>query len=346
MDMFERHEVSTPFRVGSVNAYLAGRTVVDPGPASEEAWSDLLAGLEARDFGPEDVEQVLVTHPHPDHFGLAKRLRDAGARVLASGPAAAIVEDFRGHHAHEKAFFRPFFERHGMARDAAETVTRLPEAFFSFAPDVEVDRTLAAGDKVDVRDTTVTVDSVSGHAEGELVFEYDHDREGERRAVVGDHVLPDITPAPLLLAPPADDGARVGEGSGNGSGTGPRNGSGNGFGDGGRPRVLPSYNRSLSRLAEANYDRLLPGHRAEIADPSGRIAEILDAHEARTERVYELVDGPTTAVEVMEGLFDDLPATEQFHGMSEAVGHLDVLEERGRVERRERGGLVVFRRIE
>lgn len=322
--MFERHEVATPFRVGSVNAYLAGRTVVDPGPASEEAWSDLLAALEARDTVPEDVEQVLVTHPHPDHFGLAHRLREAGARVLASDPAASIMRDFRGRHGYEKAFFRDFFVRHGMARDVAETVTSLPEAFFSFAPDVETDRTLDRGDRVEVRDTTVVADPVRGHADGELLFAYDH-ADDERRALVGDHVLADITPAPLLLPPPegAVDAVDVE--------------------DDDRPRVLPAFNRSLDRLRGAGYDRFLPGHRSEIDDPAGRIDEILDAHERRTDRVRGLLEGPTTAVEVMEGLFGDLPATEQFFGMSEAVGHLDVLEERDAVQREERGGLVVYR---
>jgi len=47
----------------------------------------------------------------------------------------------------------------------------------------------------------------------------------------------------------------------------------------------------------------------------------------------------------MNELFGDLPATEQFSGMSEAVGHLDVLEERELVTKRERGGLVVYEPI-
>ena len=62
--------------------------------------------------------------------------------------------------------------------------------------------------------------------------------------------------------------------------------------------------------------------------------------------VVELLDGPTTAFDVMEGLFGDLPATEQFPGMSEAVGHLDVLEERGRATHSERGGVRVYEEVE
>ncbi|MEA5407382.1 hypothetical protein VB773_07255 [Haloarculaceae archaeon H-GB2-1] len=55
-----------------------------------------------------------------------------------------------------------------------------------------------------------------------------------------------------------------------------------------------------------------------------------------------LLDGPTTPVEVMEGLFGDLPVTEYFSGISEAVGHLDVLLERDRATVTERGGLLLY----
>ena len=311
--MFTRVAVPTPFQVGRVNAYLAEGTLVDPGPASEEAWAALHAGLDEAGTRPEDLERVLVTHPHPDHFGLASRLREAGARVVASPTAATVMADFAGHLHREQEFFTEFFQRCGLSAETAETVTNLPEAFLSYAPDVATDRELDAGDTLSVDGTTVTADAVDGHAPGELIFAY-HD-EGRRSAVVGDNVLGDITPNPLLRMPP----------------------------DGGeRPRILLAYNRSLERLREEGYDYFLPGHGDPIEDPTERIDEILAAHEERTERVRSLVDGPTTPADVMHGLFDDLPATEQFSGMSEAVGHLDVLEERGEVTQRESGDLLVY----
>jgi glyoxylase-like metal-dependent hydrolase (beta-lactamase superfamily II) len=179
---------------------------------------------------------------------------------------------------------------------------------------VATDREIVSGDTLVVQDTILEVDEVLGHADGECILSYDLD--GERRAVVGDHVLPDITPNPFLL-PPGD-------------------------GRDERPRVLPSYNRSLDRLRDRNYDRLLPGHREVIDAPSARIGEIREAHEERTDNVRDLVDGPTTPVDVMDGLFGDLPVTESFAGMSEAVGHLDVLEDRGEVTMRDRGGVLVY----
>ncbi|WP_135852782.1 MBL fold metallo-hydrolase [Halorussus salinus] len=313
--MFTRFSIPTPFQVGPVNAYLAGRTLVDPGPGSEEAWAALLDELESQDMGPTDIEQVLVTHAHPDHFGLAKRLREEGARIVASPTTAEIIADFEARLDYEQSYFVDFFETHGMARSTAETITDLPEVFLNVAPGVETDTTLGDGETVEVADTQLTAEAVQGHATGETIFTYETD--GSQRALVGDHVLPDITPNPLLQ-PPADDGGE-------------------------RPRVLPAFNRSLSNLREREFDRFLPGHREEITDPNGRIGEILSAHEERTANVLEIVEnGPTTAVEVMEELFDDLPATEYFSGMSEAVGHLDVLDERGEVSSREQGGVVVW----
>ncbi|WP_323190554.1 MBL fold metallo-hydrolase [Halostella sp. PRR32] len=314
--MFKRLSIPTPFQVGPVNAYISGRTIVDPGPDSEESWSTMLDELEKRDLSPADIEQILVTHPHPDHFGLARRFRDDGARVLASPATSRIIENFEGRLAYEQSFFVDCFERHGMARSTAETVTELPEVYLEYSPSCETDRLLEEGEKLTVAGETVRVRDAAGHAPGELVFEYEHD--GDEEAIVGDQILPDITPNPLLQ-PPAEEGDP-------------------------RPRVLPAFNDSLDRLRGRDYDRVLPGHREVIDRPSERIGEIRESHDERTENVLELVDGKTTAMDVMEGLFGDLPLTEYFPGMSEAVGHLDVLERRSEVQRSERGGVVVYER--
>ncbi|PSP70627.1 MBL fold hydrolase, partial [Halobacteriales archaeon QH_8_67_27] len=88
------------------------------------------------------------------------------------------------------------------------------------------------------------------------------------------------------------------------------------------------------------------GHRGHVEDPPGRIDDILDEHTERTERVADFLDEPRTPVEVMNELFGDLPVTEQFPGMSEAVGHLDVLEAADRVSVREENDRVLYERDE
>lgn len=324
--MFDRRSIPTPFPVGDVNTYLADRTIVDPGPDSDEAWTEVQSFLAARDLRPDDIEQVLLTHSHPDHFGLAKRFRDRGATVAASPTAAEIVEDFGARLEAEGAFFRRLFPAHGMGPGAAATITDLSSAYRSYAPDCAVDRRLTDGDTIEVGPATLSVREVSGHAAGELILSFDSgarsgtgapaesgDRRGPDRtvaetAIVGDHVLEHITPNPLLR-PPMDDADR--------------------------PSPLLEFNASLPRLRDQGYDRVLPGHGGIIDDPAERIAEILAFHEDRTETVAgTLADlGETTAYEVMEGLFGDLSLPDQYTGMSEAIGHLDVLVDRGRARR-------------
>jgi len=314
--VFERLPLPTPFQVGRVNAYVAGRTVVDPGPDSDEARAALHEGLADLGLAPADIEQVLVTHPHPDHFGLAADFADRGARVVASPEAASVMADFPARLDYEQSFFSDFFRRCGMAASTADTVTQLPEAFVHYAPSVAADRTVSAGDTVTVDDRELTVSEVTGHAAGEILFAFDG--PAGREALVGDNVLAEITPNPFLQPPPEPGGDR--------------------------PRVLPAYNSSLARLHKRGYGRFHPGHRGTVSDPAGRIDAILAEHDERTDRVAGLLDEPTTPVAVMEALFDDLPVTEQFPGMSEAVGHLDVLVERGRATAREREGTLVYER--
>jgi glyoxylase-like metal-dependent hydrolase (beta-lactamase superfamily II) len=369
--MFERLPIPTPFQIGRVNAYLAGRTLVDPGPDSEDALSALEEELAERDLQIEDLRRVLVTHAHPDHFGLSNRLRERGVDVLTSAPAADILGDFEGRLQYEQAYMSALLEVHGMAPETTQTVVQLPEAFMEFAPSVEVDRALTDGEVLDVEDGADSVGEIrvrerAGHSECDLLFEWredDHgsapdeiepphginagdalrdrddgageDTDGQYAAIVGDHVLPETTPNPFLRPPEqvdTDDGVPEYDGPAEL--------------DDLRPRTLPPYNRSLDELGEGGFDRLLPGHGEEIEDPAGRIDEIRAAHEERSEAVMEIVDGPTTALEVMQGLFPDLPVIDYFPGMSEAVGHLDVLLERGSVEREVDDGTLVYRRAD
>src|SRR5713226_2177804 len=71
--------VPTPFPVGPVNVHLIKRepiTLIDSGPLTEEAWDALVAGLRVEGLTVRDIQRVLLTHGHHDHFGLAARIAD------------------------------------------------------------------------------------------------------------------------------------------------------------------------------------------------------------------------------------------------------------------------------
>ena len=83
-------------RVGDplVNFYVVAEgsalTLVDAGLPGH--WRQLEAALDSIGRSVEDIQAVLVTHGHPDHFGLAERLREsAGADVWVHALDAPIL---------------------------------------------------------------------------------------------------------------------------------------------------------------------------------------------------------------------------------------------------------------
>ena len=68
-----------------------GVTMIDAGWDTEEAWSALNAGLGKAGYEIGDVKSVLVTHIHPDHYGLAGRVREASGASIALHPADAAI---------------------------------------------------------------------------------------------------------------------------------------------------------------------------------------------------------------------------------------------------------------
>jgi len=316
--MFTRIPVPTPFEIGRVNTYLAGRTLVDPGPDSDQAWEALCDGLTAEGLDPTDIEQVVITHAHLDHFGLAKRLRDAGADILAHPHTKEIIADYRARLRREQAYFEPLFKRLGVDPMLAETVVTLPDPYLTYGPAVETDRTLADGETIQSNGTELTVEYTGGHGPGELALTYN--AEGEKQALVGDTVLGHLRAVPFMI-PPRTEGEQ-------------------------RPKQLVRLERALDRLEAGNFDRFLPGHGEHITDTAGRIHEMRNAHAHRTADVRSLVSEPVQPAAVMNGLFGEMPATETFSSMSETMGHLELLEHRGELERELRDGAIYYRPVE
>src|SRR5258706_14269493 len=71
-----------------------GAYIVDAGWNTDEAFESLSAGLDEAGFAMSDVRGVMVTHIHPDHYGLAGRVRDASGAWVALHPAdAKLIQD-------------------------------------------------------------------------------------------------------------------------------------------------------------------------------------------------------------------------------------------------------------
>lgn len=311
MDIMKRVPIPTPFGVGRVNCYLFPEnelTVLDPGPATEEAYEELEQSLARIGRGIDEIDRVLITHPHMDHFGVVGRIvEESSARIFAHTDAVKRLSDPIGYFKKEQAYFRPFLLSMGMPGDTVDTVLELPEPYTTYQDPVAVTDELADGDIIDVGINLECV-STPGHAPGSHCFL----AASEDAMFTGDHVLSDITPNPLLTLVPGSDDERT--------------------------RSLPTYLESLRKVLELEEVAVKEtvgqgGHGEPIQNLHDRVQETIAHHQDRKERIADLVaeHEPTTAYRIMKEMFPSLPATEMFPGMSEVIGHLDLLEDENRI---------------
>jgi glyoxylase-like metal-dependent hydrolase (beta-lactamase superfamily II) len=310
----------TPFAVGRVNCYLIEDdplTLVDPGPRTGEALAELESGLATLGRGLEDVQLVLLTHQHIDHVGLAHTVKErSGAELAAPAPLVDYLADLDRSMDADDRFAAAVMELHGVPAEEIEALRQVVQAFRSFAASARVDRPLEEGDVLQLASRGFEVHSRPGHSPTDTIFV---DRESQV-ALVGDHLLAEISSNPVLHR--ATDGP-----------TDPRL----------RPRALAGYLDSLRRTAELDLTELLPGHGPPVTDHRALIAERLEFHRLRKERIYEeLREGPRTAHAVALAVWEDIALQQVYLTLSEAIGHLDLLVAEGRVREVERDGSIVF----
>lgn len=200
MKAVERFKIPTPFDMGQMNAYCFSEDDITlmAGPATDEAYEELVTHLNDLGSAVADVERILITHPHMDHFGIASRIKEnSGAEVLAHEDTKDPLAHPKGFFDRRQAFFRPYFMSMGVPRQIVDTVIELPGPYAEFREPVTVDRELADGDIVDVGDQVEAVHT-PGHASVLVCFITQFDGV----AFTGDHVLRDVSPNPLLTLDP------------------------------------------------------------------------------------------------------------------------------------------------
>jgi glyoxylase-like metal-dependent hydrolase (beta-lactamase superfamily II) len=310
-----RLAIPTPFQVGRVNAYLiedSPLTLIDSGPNSERSLQELERGLDTRGHAVEDIELLIVSHQHVDHFGLAATLaRRSGAEVAALGGLASYLREFAATTELDDRFAQRVMLRHGIPTDVITALRAVSASFRTWGAAVEITRPLRDGEELRLRDRSLRVLHRPGHSPSDTVFVEDRSETG-RGAIMfsADHLLANISSNPLLARP-------LGAGPGF---TGPR------------PRALIDYIASLEQTRAMDLSLVLPGHGIPIVDHVSLIDSRLYMHRRRAERIHDLIaTQPRTAHEIATELWGNVAVTQAYLTLSEVLGHVDLLLDEGRV---------------
>lgn len=302
MRLVHKIRVPTPFPVGPTNCWLIeGKplTIVDTGPLTDEAMAGLEAGLANHGYVVEDIERIIISHGHIDHFGLAARIKErCGAQLFLHVSERRMVEDFTKTHERMFAYYRERSLRAGFPRELLDKSNLYFDIFYKVATDVKVDHVLAEGDEIDSGIGPLTVLHCPGHTPGSISL-----HSGPERVLFsGDTLLRDITTNPF-------------------------------FGGSEKHKVgLIYYIPTLERIQALELARVLPGHGAEIDDAKGLIDRVRHHHTIRGDMVLgALKAGPRTPYEVMRAIFPRLPLSELWLALADTMGHIEVLEKEERI---------------
>jgi glyoxylase-like metal-dependent hydrolase (beta-lactamase superfamily II) len=305
-----RYPVPTPFAVGPMNAYLIEDeplTLIDSGPNSALSLDVLERGLAERGHAFADLKLLIITHQHADHLGLADVLaRRCDAEVAAFGPLGNWLDRFHDQMELDDRFAVNIMLRHGVSREVTTALRAVTAMARAFGSHVHVTRPLLDGDVVELAGRRLYVYHRPGHSPSDIVF---HDPEHDL-LLAGDHLLGRISSNPVITRPlDADEELDVP-----------------------RPRALMTYIDSMKRSAELDATVVLGGHGPPITDHRALIAERLDMHERRAEKIHGILleHGPMTAHAIATTMWGRVALTQAYLTLSEVIGHLDLLVADGR----------------
>lgn len=293
---------------GNNNCYVIGTepnatlTLVDTGIGLPDTRDHLVSGLADHGIAFADVEQILLTHWHGDHAGLAGAIQaESGCDVYVHEADAPLVAQEPDALAARDDSLRGLVDDWGMPDEKQAELFDFMD-FGSRDDEPPAVTSFADGKRFSTGVTDLEAIHLPGHSEGLTGFAFDG-HEGEE-LFSGDALLPYYTP-------------NVG---------------------GADTRVespLAKYLDTLAEIVDRGYTRAWPGHRGAIIDPSGRAADIVVHHRERTERVLDVLrtHGACDPWTVSKHLFGSLHSIHILHGPGEAYAHLQHLEDAGIVAR-------------
>ncbi|HEY3351670.1 MAG TPA: MBL fold metallo-hydrolase [Polyangia bacterium] len=306
-----RLAVPVPFTEagGIVNVYLidepdGGLTLFDAGISTDACREALLAGFAAAGRRIEEVRRIIISHGHLDHYGGARFIAErAGARVVTHPRDAGKVVADAGR-PRDHAAYGPYFARLGVPLDAIFGMAAIYRGQLKLAERVAAAEPLEAGTRLQLRGFEAEVLHMPGHTPGHICLH----APAARAVFTADHLLARISPNPLLELGPGGEDDKF--------------------------RALCAYLDSVRRLRALDLDWLLPGHGAPFQDHRPIVDRLLRFYDVRQAKITRaLAAAPRTPYELVLDVFNRAGHGELFLMLSEIIGNLEVLEERGAVAR-------------
>jgi len=282
--------------------------LVDCGMETQACFQALSLAIAEAGIAWADIGEILLTHVHPDHMGLAPRLlKLTGAKLWVHAHDA----EFLGELAESKQYrvwATSVLRRAGVPAETISQIEAASQHIQKSFQRLEPDLLLTGGEKLDATVGELEVLWTPGHSPGHVCL------YGRERRVLfsGDQMLELISPN-IGWHPERDP--------------------------------LNEYLNSLQELSQLEIDLILPSHGAPFSGHRKWIRRTVEHHEDRCSRILSLLDAtPRVAAELVGGLWDrPLAPLDCRFAVFEVLAHLEYLERQGKVVRMAREGVTLWR---
>ncbi len=320
------HQLRIPFPEGIerlTNAYVIegnrGSILVDCGWDSSEAIWAFREQLRVERLAFEDINWIVVTHVHPDHFGMAAKLRElCGAKIVMHRADAELIRSRYVDYRSLAEETEKMLLAHGVPADEAARMRAASAWGAQYVTAVEPDVVVEDGDTISNGTFQMEVLHTPGHTPGHLCL-YD---PRKRRLFCGDIVLFDAMPH---------------------VGANPQSGK----------DPVAEYKSSLEYVSERLVSFVFPGHGPVFNSLGIRSEELRRLLETRQRQILAVLDeGLKDAyqvtrvlyrgVDASDAAYEDLHARERRAGVTEVIAWLRHLDACGKIATLDQNGRTVY----
>lgn len=304
-----------------INVYLIrgdkGYLLVDSGWNTDISFNTMHNHLVKTGISFGDISQIMVTHIHPDHYGMAGRIKQLSGATLAMHPREEELIESRYIHLdgllHETD---QMLVANGIPHDEMVAMRDATVGMEKYIVTAYPDIKLRDGDTITTGEFTFRVVWTPGHSSGHLCL-YEPDK---KILLSGDHILPRITPN-ISVHPQSIE------------------------------NPLGRYIDALKEVRLLDVELVLPGHDEPFTGVTARIDAIIQHHIQRnmeilivlqqeTKNTYQIAREITWA---NGSKFPDLPAFHQRMAVFETRAHLDMMTTEGYLDVLPRKGIIYYR---
>jgi len=305
-----------------LNSYLIegkdGWLMIDTGWYTADAFSALLAELSALGLSLTDITTIIVTHVHPNHFGLAGRIKHMSphTELMTHRWEANLIESRYMRFAELQDKIAVLLKSQGVPSVDIPKLESASMPALKFVTMALPDHALYGGEIVSTGIYDIEVIWTPGHSPGHICL-YEPQNE---LLFSGDHILTSITSNISYHVESGDN-------------------------------PLGDYLYALHKLENMRVARVLPAHQDIFTDLRGRIDELVTHHDLRKAEIARAIaSSPQRAYDISSQLtwntagasWENLPPLHKRAAVLETVAHLECMRREGKVKRMTRNNLFLY----